>query len=374
MGLAESGQEKGRLSWSREVVVVKIGDVEEWRRALATALFVAARDGHLAQVKRQLAAGADPNASIDRNARGKGSALGAAVAAGSVECAEAILAAGGDIEALWCPQAIGSSLLLTPLTWAARDGNARMAALLINHGASVDAIDSGGAAPLHHAAARGRAAVVGLLIKAGATVGILDGSGVSPLMAAAFGGYPGCIRRLCAAAPEEVNRATKDGRSSLMVAIEGEAPLAEAIQALLEGGADPSQEDERRRQPLAVAMKVAFWGDGEAEPDQKVQAARLLLAAGADANARDIDGDTALSTLARKGGPLSEECANILMGFGADPSLGPGGKSAASVARAHGHADLASFIEAMATAMREEGELAEQLGGGVRRARERAGL
>ncbi len=56
----------------------------------------------------------------------------------------------------------------TPLHWAAREGNARSAQVLLNHHAKIDADSGDGWAPLHHAARAGHLDVVKVLIENGA--------------------------------------------------------------------------------------------------------------------------------------------------------------------------------------------------------------
>jgi ankyrin repeat protein len=78
---------------------------------------------------------------------------------------------------------------MTPLLVAALSGHREMAALLLDHGADVEARDAaGGATPLYQAAAWGRTAVIELLIARGADVNARNRAGKTPLAAALANG------------------------------------------------------------------------------------------------------------------------------------------------------------------------------------------
>jgi len=69
----------------------------------------------------------------------------------------------------------------TALHWAARAGAAEIAALLLDHGADVNASDIMGRTPLHEAAFAGRPDAVQLLLRKGANVNAETRSGETPL-------------------------------------------------------------------------------------------------------------------------------------------------------------------------------------------------
>ena len=72
----------------------------------------------------------------------------------------------------------------TPLHWAAQEGKVDAAAVLLEHGADVNARDRDGSTPLHKAAFRGHGDLIGLLVRAGADPSTRDRSGRTPLHAA----------------------------------------------------------------------------------------------------------------------------------------------------------------------------------------------
>lgn len=76
---------------------------------------------------------------------------------------------------------------------------------------------------------------------------------------------------------------------------------------------------------------------------RNAEGVRLLLDRGADPNARQQAGYTALMGAAAAG---REDLIDLLLARGADPSLsGEDGKTVAAVAREHGHAALAARFE-----------------------------
>ena len=74
----------------------------------------------------------------------------------------------------------------TPLHGAASEGFREIVQLLCACSAQVDSTDNSGATPLHRAASGGHEAVAGLLLKYGANVNLSDNKGVAPLHEAAL--------------------------------------------------------------------------------------------------------------------------------------------------------------------------------------------
>ena len=91
------------------------------------------------------------------------------------ECAlvEALLLRGADVDASSADDG------RTALHWACARGRLMAAALLIQHGASVDAVDKAGRTPMHGAAAIGDGRIAELLLRHGATDDIADASGTT---------------------------------------------------------------------------------------------------------------------------------------------------------------------------------------------------
>lgn len=77
----------------------------------------------------------------------------------------------------------------TPLHFAAANGHAEVAELLLDEGAEVNAAGAGLVAPLHLAASHGWPSVARLLLERGALVGALDARGKTALWHASMGGH-----------------------------------------------------------------------------------------------------------------------------------------------------------------------------------------
>ncbi|MFI6595327.1 HEAT repeat domain-containing protein [Nonomuraea sp. NPDC050536] len=132
-------------------------------------LYQAALGGDLAAVSDLLARGADPN-----QATSDGLPLSAAAARDHAPVAEALLAAGAEVNGR---EGGGWSALL----WAAANGCADTARVLIEAGANLDEANEDGDIPLTLAARRGALGVVQALLEAGADAGKYDGDGDTPL-------------------------------------------------------------------------------------------------------------------------------------------------------------------------------------------------
>jgi ankyrin repeat protein len=134
-------------------------------------------------------------------------------------------------------------------------------------------------------------------------------------------GWADDLRRDIAADPELVRRRSADGFTALHYACFFGGPAATA--ALLDAGANPETEAEN---PLRVRPLHSAAAARDAE------SARLLLAAGADPDARQQGGFTALQAAAQHD---DEALAALLLQHGADPALrNDRGADALALARA----------------------------------------
>lgn len=137
-----------------------------------------------------------------------------------------------------------------PIFLAARQGHLEAARLLVEYGADVCAVDDRYATPLHEAASRGHADLVRFLLKKGADPSAVDSDHSSPLH---YAKEPDCIRYLILAGAD-VNARGFDGQPPLA------GQTVEAALMLLSAGADPLAEDDNGDTPIDLAIR---WGDDD---------------------------------------------------------------------------------------------------------------
>ena len=162
----------------------------------------------------------------------------------------------------------------TPLHMAARAGNADIATRLLEWGANVNVGDNGGTTPLHFAVRNGSLATVHALLDAGADANALDAHGTAL----------------------HAGRSAED-----RVAI---------VDALLEAGVDVNLVGEEFATTLLMESVGVMWGDSSG------QLALRFLRRGADPNARNSIGGTALHQATHKG----PDVYRVLLDAGADPT------------------------------------------------------
>jgi TonB family protein len=159
----------------------------------------------------------------------------------------------------------------TALMLAADRGMSAMVAALLKAGANAHAVDDYGRSAMIFGAGSGNSEVVRLLLAAGLKGNAKDKYGDTALMAAADAGNPKCVRLLLASGAK-VNAHNKRSQTALLSAI---------------------------GQGTGFYIEDAFRAHAEV-PDELVHRdaiVRMLLDAGADINARNYDGETALFSL-----------------------------------------------------------------------------
>lgn len=202
----------------------------------------------------------------------------------------------------------------------------------IQNGANVHAQNHRGETVLRDALAARNAQIVQLLLDHKANTETRDNLGVTPLMRAVDQLEPLTALINAKANP---NAQSQGGLSALWIASgkhDGDVavcPLAVAM--LLKADANPKLASEEGETPLMRACKNLR----HLQPEIPMSIARQLITAGADVNAKDRKGNTALMHAARlrldRGG---QEIIQLLIDFGADKTLRNNeGKTAEEIAR-----------------------------------------
>ena len=320
-----------------------------------TVLMTAARTGSLGAVRALLAHGADPNAVEDRDQ----TALMWAAAEGHASVVHALLEVGAD------PQAKLTSGF-TPLFFAVREGHIDVVHTLLEAGADLDAVlqreEPGsdtvvnnasyrpvddGISPLLMAVRNGHFELAVALIKAGSNPNDLR-SGFAPLHTMSWVRKPDesdrgdpapigsgtltsldFVRELVAlgadvnlrleeGAPRQPNSASRINSGGatpfLLAADRADAPL---LQVLLDLGADPQSPSFDLTTPLMAAAGLGTSAPEEeagTEPEALI-ATQMLLDLGADINAVNAEGDTAMHGAAYGSFP---SVVDLLSAHGAD--------------------------------------------------------
>ena len=244
----------------------------------------------------------------------------------------------------------------TPLHWAAHRDSIEMVRLLLDAGASALVANDLGITPLHLAAANGNVVTLRLLLDKHGNANATAASGVTPLMEAARSGGVDAVRVLLAHGADVNAREFARGQTALMWAVSRHHP--DIVKVLLENKADVQARTGARQvmamldrgprravktsaqdaRPIEVggstALLLAAQGGG-------VESARLLLAAGANANDVAADGKSALVMAAFSG---HTEVATLLLAGGADADAAGAGYSALHAAALRGDVVLVNAL------------------------------
>jgi ankyrin repeat protein len=228
----------------------------------------------------------------------------------------------------------------TALHWAVRADDLQIVDALIRAGAQVTAKSRHGVTPLYIAADQGHPGIIRRLIAAGADANGTDISGDTVLMAAVRTGNADAVRALLDAGAQVNAAEPQVGHTALMWAVREDRP--QLVTMLLERGASLELKTRSGAKPAVrppgagggshgvgiVRGGVPPQGEQPAIPggmtalsfaarEGRLDAARLLLDAGADVNAREANGITPLvMAITNRHTPV----AALLLARGADPN------------------------------------------------------
>jgi len=240
-----------------------------------SALITAARSGKLDTIKQLLDRGADVNAKGSTSGH---TALMAAVLGNHRDAAQLLLERGADINA-------STEDGMTALLFAAREGYQEMAALLLERGADPNARDNHGRGALFFAIeARNRERSENPAASALLEALVITGVDVN-----------------ARANPDDASWVDFDGETPfLRAALSGDV---ESMRYLLKHGADPNLGTWGGTTPLMAAAGITYVpGQTFLRPEPEVLAAiQLCLDTGANVNAANSDGLTAMHGAANRG-------------------------------------------------------------------------
>jgi len=261
---------------------------------------------------------------------------------------KALLAAGLDVNTRhtygWTPLLLASVYENTPAVVAA----------LIEAGAHVRDTNDEGVTPLMLAATNAKPQVVELLLNAGADINARDKEGKTALMHAVSDPEGSAMLALLLKAGADISARDNAGMTPLLHAVKGSRVRVDAIWMLGDPRVSEAMSEEDRRMTAEGTLKYGLENTGRADQIER------LLESGADVNAANTEGETAL-LLALPG----DERAKYLdalkrMGFDLETVPGEDGRSYREIV-----ARAADNLEVVTTLLR---------GGADPNARNRAGL
>ncbi len=215
----------------------------------------------------------------------------------------------------------------TALHWAARADHVLTMRALLTAGANANAVTALGVSPLLLAVTNGSAQATGLLLEGGASVGAPLPGGQTLLMHAARAGHAAVVRQLLRQGAVVDAAESTMGETALMWAAAEDH--ASVVELLAGAGADV------RAHSRGMTFSRPKFGDGRsarftvlprggwtalmyAARQNAPAAVRALAAAGADLNATDPDGTTALTLAVIN---AHYDLAALLLDLGANPNV-----------------------------------------------------
>ena len=165
----------------------------------------------------------------------------------------------------------------TPLHAVAADGVVRAVRMLLHAGADVEMLDGGGNSPLMVSCRGGIFDCAQVLLDAKADPNVQNDDGCSAIILAAQSGHTRCIGKLLDAGVDVNEGGRGNGFTPLMWAAQNNQPAC--VDYLLQHGADPK-----------VATREGWTALFDATMSAVLEPAKILIAAGADVNAKRASG------------------------------------------------------------------------------------
>jgi ankyrin repeat protein len=219
---------------------------------------------------------------------------------------------------------------LTPLAVAAREAQTTVAQYFVKAGARIDARDYAGSTPLYQAVETGQLDLIRTLVQSGADILARNAAGDYPLLASLKKGQA-VLREILGNA--SMDRADSEGKTPLRLLVETRAP-SDMLSLALSAGADPSSRDKFANTPLhaalgqkdyaTAALLLTSRADPYAPNYQGVTPAAMALAdpaalkdfaLAAGLNSADILGEVLLHYAVRAG---KADAVKLLLDLGAD--------------------------------------------------------
>ena len=305
-----------------------------------TALMWAAAQGHPATVQALIDAGAD----IHARSKGDENSVRASVRRGLSQFA---LNAGIDPErGLAEPEAV-APVGFSPLLFATRAGQIDAAKVLLEAGANVNDMVGDGASALVVAVINAHYELANVLLEHGADPNA-DAQGWTALHQLVWTRKPNLLRPVPfplvtgklsdldlvtqlvthgadpntrqKGEPRDGNRNVLNRIGATPFLLAAKAADADMMRRLVENGADPQLTTIDGVTPLMAAAGVGIWRIGEnvGTNEEALEAVTLAYELGNDANAADVNNDTALHGAVHRG---ADEIVRFLMDKGADPDV-----------------------------------------------------
>ena len=264
-----------------------------------TPLHLAVSEGHLDICQMLL----ERNADVRVRDKSGNTALHFAASEGHLETSRLLLERGADINSQ-------NDEGLTPLQQASRGmrkGYLNIVHFWLDHGANWDSRDGQGNTALHFAASKGCLEAAHILLERGAEINSQNDEGLTPLQQASRGMRKGCLDIMCFLLDNGANGDARDKHGNTALHCAASEGHLETSRLLLERGADINSQNDKGLTPLQQASR------GMQKGYRDIMC--FLLDHGANGDARDKHGNTALHFAASEG---HLETSRLLLERGAD--------------------------------------------------------